>query len=176
LLSSVIVNVVIIVLLPFRSLAVNDMNPSEVLETQGNSARRRGWRIAGDDERPPRQSSRRRGGSSKEKSPAVFACLMGFNRRATIRSGGFSTLGALAEWVGFWGEVGTESDPQSDATPMGSGARAEAGWTKAAFQIGVNGPFWQQAGTATADDSQKYDIKLFAESGSNWGSYFYAGG
>ena len=95
----------------------------------------------------------------------------------------FSTLGALAEWVGFWGEVGTaSSDPQSDATQMGSGARAEAGWTKAAFQknlfvqIGVNGPFWQQAGTATADDSQKYDIELFAESGSNWGSYFYAGG
>jgi hypothetical protein len=25
------------------------MNPSEVLETQGNSERKRGWRIAGDD-------------------------------------------------------------------------------------------------------------------------------
>jgi Neprosin len=65
----------------------------------------------------------------------------------------FSALGALAEWVGFWGEVGTaSSDPQADATQMGSGERAEAGWTKAAFQknlfvqIGVNGPFWQQAG------------------------------
>jgi hypothetical protein len=47
----------------------------------------------------------------------------------------FGTLGAYAEWLGFWGEVYSAlADPFTSRTQMGSGARAEAGWTYACFQ------------------------------------------
>jgi hypothetical protein len=95
----------------------------------------------------------------------------------------FSTLGAVAEWVGFWGEVASVlPDPDQSTTQMGSGSKAEGGWTNACFQknleilpAGESG-WLQQDGTASAEDPAKYDIALDAESGSPWGSYFYAGG
>jgi hypothetical protein len=95
----------------------------------------------------------------------------------------FSTLGANAVKVAFWGEVGTaSSDADQNTTQMGSGERAEEGWSRACFQKNLsiqlqpNSGLVNQSGSASADDSAKYDIKLFANSGSNWGSYFYAGG
>ncbi len=95
----------------------------------------------------------------------------------------FSTLGANAEWVGFYGEVGTaRSDPQNTTTQMGSGQKAEAGWTEACFQKNLNvvlrtdSDLVNQNGTAHADLPNKYDIRTFMNSGSSWASYFYAGG
>jgi hypothetical protein len=95
----------------------------------------------------------------------------------------FTTLGANAAWVGFWGEVGTaSSNPTQITTQMGSGEKAEAGWQKACFQKNLSiqlqpySGLINQDGSASADDSAKYDIQLFTNSGTNWGSYFYAGG
>lgn len=93
----------------------------------------------------------------------------------------FSTLGANAAQVSFWGEVGTaSSEPDADTTQMGSGARAEAGWQKACFQknlsVQLNAGLVPQIGSAHADDSAKYDIQLISNSGGSWGSYFFAGG
>jgi Neprosin len=95
----------------------------------------------------------------------------------------FSTLGANAEWVAFWGEVGTaRSDPQNTRTQMGSGQKAEAGWTKACFQKNLNvvlrpdSDLVNQNGNPYADLPNKYDIQAFMNSGSDWASYFYAGG
>jgi hypothetical protein len=55
-------------------------------------------------------------------------------------------LGAKVEWVGFWGEVySTLHNPTDTITQMGSGYKAEAGWSKACFQknlqirLGANG-------------------------------------
>jgi hypothetical protein len=95
----------------------------------------------------------------------------------------FSTLGANAVRAAFWGEVGTaSSNPDQNTTQMGSGERAEEGWSRACFQKNLsiqlqpNSGLVNQSGSASADDSAKYDIKLFANSGSSWDSYFYAGG
>jgi hypothetical protein len=94
----------------------------------------------------------------------------------------FSTLGASAEAVGFWGEVGTaSSDPYDTTTQMGSGARADKGWQKACFQKNLciqttPSTLKNQNGTASADYESKFDIKLFANSKTTWDSYFYAGG
>jgi hypothetical protein len=95
----------------------------------------------------------------------------------------FSTLGARAEWVGFWGEVYSAlASPTQSTTQMGSGRRAEAGWTNACFQknleiLPAGASRWlQQDGSPSAEDPSKYDITLHTESGGSWGSYFFAGG
>jgi hypothetical protein len=97
----------------------------------------------------------------------------------------FTTLGARAEWVGFWGEVYSSlANPNQSTTQMGSGLRAEAGWTDACFQNNLlvlpagGGPSdWvEQDGSPSAEDPAKYDIKSQMNSGGSWGSYFYAGG
>jgi hypothetical protein len=95
----------------------------------------------------------------------------------------FTTLGAEAAQVGFWGEVGTaSSDPDQDTTQMGSGARAEAGWRQACFQknlsvqLSPDTGLLPQLGVAHADDSARYDIALVSNSGGSWGTYFFAGG
>jgi hypothetical protein len=47
----------------------------------------------------------------------------------------FNTLGAVAEWVGFWGEVYSAlSNPNQTTDQMGSGRKAEAGFSHACFQ------------------------------------------
>jgi hypothetical protein len=95
----------------------------------------------------------------------------------------FSTLGDHAEWIGFWGEVySARPDPWTSRTQMGSGQRAEAGWTQACFQRNLRiqtdraGTMADHNGTATADDSTMYDIVSTMQSGTDWGSYFYGGG
>jgi hypothetical protein len=95
----------------------------------------------------------------------------------------FSTLGAVAEWVGFWGEVYSAlSDPNQSTTQMGSGRKGEAGWTHACFQKNLliqpagKNTLENQNGSGSAEDPKKYDIKTFMNSGGPWGSYFYAGG
>lgn len=94
----------------------------------------------------------------------------------------FTTLGAVAEAVGFWGEVGTaSSNPYGTTTQMGSGERAEEGWQKAAFQKNLQIQISEtglvnQDGFPIVDDASKYDLRLHTNSGTNWGSYFYAGG
>jgi hypothetical protein len=95
----------------------------------------------------------------------------------------FSTLGANAEWVSFWGEVGTSrADPDNTTTQMGSGRKAEEGWTKACFQKNLylvlkpDADLINQSGSPAAEDPAKYDIKPFMNSGDSWASYFYAGG
>jgi hypothetical protein len=95
----------------------------------------------------------------------------------------FTTLGAVAEWVGFWGEVYSAlSDPTQSKTQMGSGQKAETGWTKACFQSNLliqptrdNSPV-NQNGSPSTEDPSKYDIQMHMNSGGSWGSYFYAGG
>jgi Neprosin len=95
----------------------------------------------------------------------------------------FTTLGAVAEWVGFWGEVYSAlSNPNQSTTQMGSGDKGEAGWTHACFQKNLlyqpagSSSLVNQNGSASAEDPSKYDIKTFMNSGGSWGSYFYAGG
>jgi hypothetical protein len=94
----------------------------------------------------------------------------------------FSTLGAIAEWVGFWGEVYSAlSNPNQTTTQMGSGRKAEAGWTHACFQKNLliqtspNGMV-NHNGSSSAEDPSLFDIQLHMNSGGNWGSYFYTGG
>lgn len=95
----------------------------------------------------------------------------------------FSTLGDHAEWVSFWGEVYSNlANPNNTTTQMGSGHKAEAGWTKACFQKNLHlvmkpdSDLINQSGSPAAEDPAKYDIKSFMNSGGGWGSYFYAGG
>ena len=95
----------------------------------------------------------------------------------------FGTLANQAEWVGFWGEVYTAlSDPYTTHTQMGSGDRAEAGYTYACFQRNLRnqtdpaGGMTDHDGTANADDSPMYDIQATEVSDTNWGSYFFGGG
>ncbi len=95
----------------------------------------------------------------------------------------FSTLGANAEWVSFWGEVYSSlSNPNNTTTQMGSGQKAEAGWTKACFQknLGIllrpDADLVNQSGSPAAEAPKKFDIKPFMNSGGSWASYFYAGG
>jgi hypothetical protein len=95
----------------------------------------------------------------------------------------FSTLGNNAEWVSFWGEVYSNlPNPNNTTTQMGSGQKAEAGWTKACFQKNLHlvmkpdSDLVNQSGFPAAEDPAKYDIKPFMNSGGGWGSYFYAGG
>jgi neprosin-like protein len=95
----------------------------------------------------------------------------------------FSTLGNEAEWVSFWGEVYSNlPNPNNTTTQMGSGHKAEAGWTKACFQKNLHlvmkpdSDLVNQSGFPPAEDPAKYDIKPFMNSGGSWGSYFYAGG
>ncbi len=93
----------------------------------------------------------------------------------------FSTLGAVAEWVGFWGEVYSAlSNPNQTTDWMGSGRKAEAGFSHACYEKNLlilqsNG--WvNHNGSSSAEDPSKYDIQLHMNSGGPWGSYMYAGG
>lgn len=93
----------------------------------------------------------------------------------------FSTLGAVAEWVGFWGEVYSSlSNPNDSTTQMGSGRKAEAGWSHACFQKNLRiTPSAKEVnfnGAPSAEDPAKYDIQNHMNSGGSFGSYFYAGG
>jgi hypothetical protein len=93
----------------------------------------------------------------------------------------FTTLGAVAEWVGFWGEVYSAlSDPNQTTDQMGSGRLAEMGFSYACFErnlLILEGGNWvNHKGSASAKDPSRYDIQLQMNSDGPWGSYFYAGG
>ena len=114
---------------------------------------------------------------------AVQGIWMGYYP-ATLFGGG---IGNNAEWVAFGGEVYSSlSNPALTKDQMGSGRRAEDGWTHAAFQrnlrnqIDLNGTMANNNGTASSDTANgglnPYDIQMHMNSGSNWGSYFYVGG
>jgi hypothetical protein len=88
-----------------------------------------------------------------------------------------------ADWAGFWGEVNsTLSDPTKTKDQMGSGQFGEAGWQHACYQhnaqvqIDTLGTMADLNGAASAEDSRYYDIVQTMRSGTNWGSYFFAGG
>ncbi len=96
---------------------------------------------------------------------------------------GAVTLGDHANWVAFWGEVYSDDRPETLTTiQMGSGYKAEEGWTYACFQknllvqTNANGAMSNHNGSDSAEDSDLYDIISTMNSGSDWGSYFYAGG
>gem|GEM_PF-781921 len=93
----------------------------------------------------------------------------------------FSTLGAVAEWVGFWGEVYSAlSNPNLTTDQMGSGRKAEAGFSHACFQknllILTSGSWVNHNGSSSSEDPSKFDIQLHMNSDGPFGSYFYAGG
>jgi Neprosin len=88
-----------------------------------------------------------------------------------------------ASWVGFWGEVATPlADPTKVTDQMGSGEFGGAGWPYACFQhnvqaqTGTDGTMTDLDGFASAEDSSYYDIVPTMLSGTNWASYFFAGG
>jgi len=101
---------------------------------------------------------------------------------------GGSGLSNYTEWVDFGGEVYSSlANPCSTTDQMGSGRRAEDGWTHAAFernlrlQSNTNGAMVNFNGLAETDSANKcssdpYDIQLHMNSGTSWGSYFYVGG
>ena len=95
----------------------------------------------------------------------------------------FSTLGDHADWIGFWGEVYTDdSNPNFTRTQMGSGAFGEAGFGQASYQNNLRiqsnrgGTMTGHNGSPSAENSAYYDIVPTMNSGTDWGSYFYAGG
>jgi hypothetical protein len=94
----------------------------------------------------------------------------------------FSTLGAVAEWICFWGEVYSAlSNPNNSTTQMGIGRKAEDGWTHACFQKNLlilpsGGKEANLNGSPSAEDPKKYDIQSHMNSGGSFGSYFFAGG
>jgi Neprosin len=94
----------------------------------------------------------------------------------------FATLGDNAEFLGFWGEVGTIVNPNQTTTQMGSGQYAESGWQQACYQSnlrmqtdrdGTMAPF---NGSPQVDEPRLYDMQPHMNSGTSWGSYFWAGG
>jgi hypothetical protein len=103
---------------------------------------------------------------------------------ASLFNGG---IGNYAEWVGFGGEVYSSlANPALTEDQMGSGRQAQDGWTYAAFQINLqnqsdaNGTMVNHVGTPETDTANggtnPYDIQMNMDSGTSWGSYFYAGG
>ena len=104
---------------------------------------------------------------------------------ASLFNGG---LGNHAEWFGVGGEVYSSlGNPEQTADQMGSGWKAAAGWTKAAFmrnlrtQSDMNGTMANNSGSAEGDaavagGADPYTLQLDMNSGSSWGSYFYVGG
>ncbi|MEP6750624.1 MAG: neprosin family prolyl endopeptidase [Bacteroidota bacterium] len=96
---------------------------------------------------------------------------------------GGTGLGNHASWVAFWGEVYSDLRPETLTTiEMGSGYKAEEGWTYACFQnnlliqTGTDGSMSNHNGSTSAEDPDLYDIISMMNSGGGWGSYFYAGG
>jgi len=105
--------------------------------------------------------------------PATLFDPTGFPPRA---------LSDHASKVGFWGEVDSQlADPTTTTDQMGSGQFGEAGWQHACYErnlevqtdVGTPSDF---NGVASAEDSSYYDIVQTMRSGTNWGSYFFAGG
>jgi hypothetical protein len=92
-------------------------------------------------------------------------------------------LNSNAEWIGFWGEVFTSlANPDQTTDQMGSGRKAETGWTHACFesnlriQVNTAGTMAAHDGSPSAEDPKLYDIVPHMNSGTGLGSYFYAGG
>lgn len=102
----------------------------------------------------------------------------------TLFGGG---IGDHVSWNAFGGEVySSAADPQSTTDQMGSGHKAEAGWTQAAFQrlmrlqTDRNGSMANAASLSTSTDTSSgatgnYDI-AYTANGGNWGSYDFYGG
>jgi neprosin-like protein len=96
-------------------------------------------------------------------------------------------IGDHVSWNGFGGEIySSATNPTTTTDQMGSGHKAEAGWTKAAYQrllrlqTDRNGTMADATGLGTATDtssgaSGNYDMTYTAHGGS-WGSYFFYGG
>jgi len=115
---------------------------------------------------------------------AVQGIWMGYYP-ATLFNGG---LGVDVDWVGSGGEIYSSlSNPENTQDQMGSGHKASQGWTKAAFlrllrtQSDMAGNMANNSGSGTSDaavsgGADPYTIDMHMNSGSSWGSYFYAGG
>jgi hypothetical protein len=97
-------------------------------------------------------------------------------------------LGDHVSWNAFGGEI-YSSLPNPDLTTdqMGSGHKAEAWWTKAAYQRRLrlqtdrNGSMANAVSLSTSTDtssgaSGNYDILYNTDGGADWGSYFFYGG
>jgi len=94
-----------------------------------------------------------------------------------------TTLGDHADWLGFWGEVYTsEPDANTTTTWMGSGQLAERGFGQSCFQINLQkqidaaGNMANLIGTNSAENSDYYNIVSTMNSGTSFGSFFFAGG
>jgi hypothetical protein len=115
---------------------------------------------------------------------AVQGIWMGYYP-ASLYNGG---LGIEVDWIGSGGEIFSSlSNPELTSDQMGSGWKADGGWTKAAFlrllrtQSDMAGTMANNNGTGTSDaatsgGADPYTIQMDMNSGSSWGSYFYVGG
>jgi hypothetical protein len=104
---------------------------------------------------------------------------------ASLFDGG---VGNEVQWVAFGGEVFSSlSNPALTKDQMGSGTQAQGGWTHAAYmrnlrnQSNLAGTMVNNDGTASSDTgtgsgANPYDIRVFDNSGSSWGSYLFVGG
>ena len=102
----------------------------------------------------------------------------------TLFGGG---IGDHVSWNGFGGEIySSAANPQTTNDQMGSGHKAEAGWTRAAYQrllrlqTDRNGSMTNATTLGTSTDtssgaSGNYDM-TYTANGGNWGSYFFYGG
>jgi hypothetical protein len=100
---------------------------------------------------------------------------------------GAGPMARSASWMAFGGEVFSGlSDPTMTTCQMGSGRKGEHGsdgysaWQRniqAITSINATGGQVQDFnGRAFAEDSSRYDIVQTMSSGTNWGSFLFAGG
>lgn len=112
---------------------------------------------------------------------AVNGNWIGYYPASLFRTDG---LASSANNVAFFGEIVDSSEHVgATATWMGSGYWAEAGWEFAAYQrslayqsdaSGTMQPY--NPGSVWVTDTKEYTVDVHANSGSNWGSYFWFGG
>jgi hypothetical protein len=109
---------------------------------------------------------------------------VGYYPASLFGSGG---MASNASWLAFGGEVYSGlPDPTRTDSQMGSGRKGEHGsngysaWQRnieAITSISSSGGQGQDFnGTISAEDSSRYDIVQTMRSGTNWGSFLFAGG
>ena len=100
---------------------------------------------------------------------------------------GTGAMASSASWLSFGGEVFSGlPDPTTTTSQMGSGRKGEHGsdgysaWQRNIGAItaitAAGGTTFDFDGTAAAEDGSRYDIVQTMRSGTNWGSFLFAGG
>lgn len=116
---------------------------------------------------------------------AVQGIWMGYYPAGLYGGGG---MGTTANLLSSGGEVYSGlPDPETTGDQMGSGIQAASGWTRAAFlrrlsnQMDMSGTMANSNGAGSNDPATRggadpYTNQTSMNSGTSWGSYFYAGG